>query len=128
MSRLRAFKGTVPASRWVGLEGGEHRGHADDGHRALEVEAEDGEAELGRRLYQTAHQEPGAITMQAVANVLGVDRSAINNHVANKEALLMDVALDVFAEAFAAVRIDAPRSWQDVCRQYARGFADSVIA
>ncbi|MFI9761236.1 TetR/AcrR family transcriptional regulator [Streptomyces sp. NPDC051963] len=72
--------------------------------------------------------EPGAITMQAVADVLGVDRSAINNHVANKDALLRDVALDVFAEAFATVRIGAGLSWQDVCRQYARGFADSVIA
>ncbi len=66
--------------------------------------------------------------MQAVADLLGVDRSAINNHFANKDALLMDVALDVFAEAFATVQIGTRRSWQDVCRKYARGFADSVIA
>jgi len=72
--------------------------------------------------------EPSAITMQAVADLLGVDRSAINNHFANKDALLMDVALDVFAEAFATVQIGTRRSWQDVCRKYARGFADSVIA
>lgn len=72
--------------------------------------------------------DPGAITMQAVADVLGVDRSAINNHVGGKEALLTAVALDAFAESFASIDVGQSRTWQDLCRTYAHGFADSVVA
>ncbi|MFK0288735.1 TetR/AcrR family transcriptional regulator [Streptomyces sp. NPDC090499] len=96
--------------------------------RARRTRGQSAGLDLARIVAAARSLEPGAITMQAVADVLGVDRSAINNHVANKDALLRDVALDVFAESFATVRIGASLSWQDVCRQYASGFADSVIA
>ncbi len=69
-----------------------------------------------------------ALTMQAVADLLGVDRKALNHHVGNREALLELVALDAFSSSFSAVQIAAHSRWQDACRTYAMGFVDSMIA
>lgn len=44
--------------------------------------------------------DPGAVTMQAVADVLGVDRKAVNHHVSDRETLLGLVAVDAFSEHF----------------------------
>lgn len=70
---------------------------------------------------------PAAVTMQAVANELGVDRKALNYYVADRESLLKLVASDVFSASFAAVHIAAEDSWQEACRTYGKGLADSII-
>jgi len=70
---------------------------------------------------------PAALTMQAVADELGVDRKALNYYVTDRESLLKLVAMDVFSVSFATVNIDAESSWQDACRTYGRGLADSII-
>jgi len=72
--------------------------------------------------------EPDALTMQALADELGVDRKALNHHVSDRETLLGLVAMDAFAEAFSAVHIAAHTEWREACRAYARGFTDSVLA
>lgn len=71
--------------------------------------------------------DPGAVTMQAVADVLGVDRKAVNHHVSDRETLLGLVAVDAFSEHFSAVRITANSDWKDTCRTYAIGLTDAVI-
>ncbi|MBA4025856.1 MAG: hypothetical protein C0482_26210 [Gordonia sp.] len=72
--------------------------------------------------------DPGAVTMQAIAGVLGVDRKAVNHHVSDRETLLGLVAMDAFADSFSAVRLAAEIPWREACRTYAIGFTDAVIA
>ncbi|MFC8662214.1 TetR/AcrR family transcriptional regulator [Streptomyces sp. NPDC057199] len=69
-----------------------------------------------------------ALTMQAVADRLGVDRKAVNHYVSDRESLLRLVALDAFAENSSAVDIPADASWQEACRIYAAAFTSSMIA
>ncbi|MFW0785815.1 TetR/AcrR family transcriptional regulator C-terminal domain-containing protein [Gordonia sp. CPCC 206044] len=71
---------------------------------------------------------PDELSMQALADRLGVDRKAINHHVNDREALLGLVAMDAFAASFSAVAIEQHVQWQAACRTYARGFTDSAIA
>lgn len=72
--------------------------------------------------------DPDALTMQALADRLGVDRKALNHHVSDRETLLGLVALDAFSTTFSAVSIAGHAQWQDACRVYAKGFTDSVLA
>ncbi|MFE5291381.1 TetR/AcrR family transcriptional regulator C-terminal domain-containing protein [Isoptericola sp. NPDC056618] len=72
--------------------------------------------------------DPDALTMQALADHLGVDRKALNHHVSDRDTLLALVALDTFSSTFSAVEIAAHAGWQDACRSYARGFTESAIA
>ncbi len=57
--------------------------------------------------------------MQAVADVLGVDRKAVAYHVGDRESLLTLMASTVFASEFA--RVPAPKGgdWRDVLNWYA---------
>lgn len=71
--------------------------------------------------------DPDSVTMQAVADELGVDRKAVNHHVSDRETLLGLVAMDAFAESFSAVQIASSSDWKDACRTYAIGFSDAVI-
>lgn len=70
---------------------------------------------------------PAAITMQAVADKLGVDRKALNYYVTDRESLMTLVATGVFSSSFATVRISAESSWQEACSTYGRSLADSII-
>lgn len=72
--------------------------------------------------------DPDELTMQALANRLGVDRKAINHHVSDRGTLTSLVAMDAFSSSFSAVEIGEDTSWQEACRSYAHGFADSAIA
>jgi len=104
--------------------------HATDatrgtGRRAIGVRAG---LNLARILEAARSLDPGALTMQGLANALGVDRKALNHHVSDRETLLGLVAMETFTEAFSAVDIAAHTRWQEACRCYARGFTDSVIA
>lgn len=71
---------------------------------------------------------PDDFTMQAVANQLGVDPKALNHHVGGRENLRSLVALDTFAANFSAVEVAARSRWEDACRAFAIGLADSLIA
>ncbi|HEY0186025.1 MAG TPA: hypothetical protein VGC67_00920 [Cellulomonas sp.] len=84
--------------------------------------------DLGTILEAARRFEPNALTMQSVADVLGVDRKALNYHVSSRENLLDLVAEEIFREEFSAVRIEPDAAWSDACRTYALGFARAVIA
>jgi TetR/AcrR family transcriptional regulator, tetracycline repressor protein len=71
---------------------------------------------------------PERLTMQAVADLLGVDRKAIHNHVPDREALATLVALDALAANSADVRIPETADWQSASRIYAHALVDGVIA
>ncbi|MCX4099174.1 hypothetical protein [Nocardia sp. alder85J] len=71
---------------------------------------------------------PDEFTMQAVADRLGVDPKALRHHVGDRENLRRLVAMDTFETNFAAVEIAGQGRWEDACRAYATGLADSLIA
>ena len=70
---------------------------------------------------------PDTLTMQAVADELGVDRKAVNHYVSDRDTLLELVATDAFTARFASVRIP-DGDWREACRAFAFGVADSAIA
>jgi len=72
--------------------------------------------------------DPEALTMQSVADALGVDRKALNHHVHDRNTLMSLVALDAFSSAFSAAEHTHYAGWEDACRDYARRFTTSVIA
>ncbi|MEU4361111.1 hypothetical protein [Promicromonospora sp. NPDC023987] len=71
---------------------------------------------------------PEDLTMQAVANRLGVDRKAVNHHVSDRETLLRLVASEAFARSFATVTIPAESDWREASRIYGYGIAAAVAA
>ncbi|WP_072803277.1 TetR/AcrR family transcriptional regulator C-terminal domain-containing protein [Rhodococcoides yunnanense] len=71
---------------------------------------------------------PADLTMQAVADRLGVDRKSVNHHVTDRDTLLALVAREAFLEHFVTVRIDADATWQSACRTYAAGLVESIVA
>jgi AcrR family transcriptional regulator len=68
------------------------------------------------------------LTMQAIADRLGVDRSALNYHVADRQALLELVAEDSFAAYLSPAGITQDTGWREGCLLLARATRDSVIA
>ena len=70
---------------------------------------------------------PEMLSMQAVADVLGVDRKALNYHVGDRETLLGLIAQESFASSFSGVEIAAHADWREACRTYGRGYAQAVI-
>ncbi|MFF7647186.1 TetR/AcrR family transcriptional regulator [Streptomyces canus] len=84
--------------------------------------------DLARIIEAARSLDAEAVTMQAVANKLGVDRKAVHHYVSDRESLLKLMALDAFAERSATVEIPEEASWQEACRTYAAAFTDSLIA
>jgi TetR/AcrR family transcriptional regulator, tetracycline repressor protein len=72
--------------------------------------------------------DPAALTIQAVANTLSVDRKAINHHVVDRGTLMALVAKDAFSSQYSALDVAAQSSWQDACRAYGHMFTNSVLA
>ncbi|HEX5256816.1 MAG TPA: TetR/AcrR family transcriptional regulator C-terminal domain-containing protein [Mycobacterium sp.] len=70
---------------------------------------------------------PEALTMQAVADVLGVDPKALNYHVGDRDALRELVALDVFESALTRVAMPAGGDWRSVLRIYCAALRDAVV-
>lgn len=68
---------------------------------------------------------PERLTMQAVADELGVDRSAINHHVKGREQLLRLVAVASFREGFS--EIDLTGTWQQLSHRYARSYVQALL-
>lgn len=71
---------------------------------------------------------PKQLTMQAVADRLGVDRSALHYHVPDRPALLELVAEDTFATYLSPVGIADDIDWREGLRLLARATRDSVVA
>ncbi|WP_127782944.1 TetR/AcrR family transcriptional regulator C-terminal domain-containing protein [Rhodococcus sp. X156] len=71
---------------------------------------------------------PRAITMQAVADELGVDRKALHHHVRSREALVKMVAADLFTSSFDSARLQQDGDWRQVCTDFARACVDSLVA
>lgn len=70
---------------------------------------------------------PEALTMQAVADVLGVDPKALNYHVGDRDALRELVAVDVFESELNRVTLPSDGDWRDVLRGYAAALRDAVV-
>lgn len=69
---------------------------------------------------------PGRLTMQAVATALGVDRTALNYYVGDRDGLVEILVADLFESELAAVEL--PHSeWQEILRVYGRAIRDGVV-
>ncbi|QNG38800.1 hypothetical protein F1C76_21695 [Geodermatophilaceae bacterium NBWT11] len=67
------------------------------------------------------------LTMQVVADALGVDRKTLNYHVSDRDGLLELVAADVFAEVMARLDVARAGTWQEAVRVYADGVRAAVL-
>ncbi len=80
--------------------------------------------------------DPQNLTMQAVADELGVDRKALNYHVTDREGLMRLVAADVFATNFSEAferHFDAadaakPDAWKQAMYAWASAVRDGMVA
>ena len=70
---------------------------------------------------------PDGLTMQAVADALGVDPKALNYHVGDRDTLRELVALDVFESELCRVALVDDGDWRDVLRTYAHALRDAVV-
>lgn len=69
-----------------------------------------------------------SLTMQAVAEALGVNRKALNYHVRDREGLLKLVAASVFESELTAAEFTAPLDWRDALRELALTTRVCIIA
>lgn len=72
--------------------------------------------------------DPQSLTMQAVADRLGVDRKALHFHVKDKDSLLELIATDAFASRFGSSRLSPGSDWQTACREFARNMNDALAS
>lgn len=68
------------------------------------------------------------LTMQAVADRLGVDRSALHYHVPDRTSLIELVAGDLFDNAMSPGEVGPDTDWREGCLTLARATRDSVLA
>jgi AcrR family transcriptional regulator len=67
------------------------------------------------------------LTMQAVADALGVDPKALNYHVGDREALREMVAVDAFAVELSRIEMPVGGDWRDMLRRYAAALRDATV-
>lgn len=67
------------------------------------------------------------LTMQAVADELGVTRKALHYYVGDREGLLTLVLLDLFERELDSVELPVDGDWRVVLRAYAVAFRDGLI-
>ncbi|BBX05243.1 TetR/AcrR family transcriptional regulator C-terminal domain-containing protein [Mycolicibacterium aichiense] len=80
------------------------------------------------RIVSAARSMPfDELTMQAVADVLGVDPKALNYHVGDREALRELVAVDAFAVELSRIDMPVGGDWRDVLRRYATALRDATV-
>ncbi|WP_003891982.1 TetR/AcrR family transcriptional regulator [Mycolicibacterium smegmatis] len=70
---------------------------------------------------------PESLTMQAVADALGVDRTALHYYVGDRDGLLELVVADLFDAELGAIDLPADAAWQDVLRAYANAIHQGVL-
>ncbi|WP_328467753.1 TetR/AcrR family transcriptional regulator C-terminal domain-containing protein [Actinoplanes sp. NBC_00393] len=71
--------------------------------------------------------DPQTLTMQAVAERLGVDRKALNYHVSDREGLLELVALDVLSGEVSEIPMPAGGDWRDQLRAFAHNMRAGLV-
>ena len=69
----------------------------------------------------------GVLTMQAVADALGVSRKALHYYVGDREGLLTLVVLDHFERELDRVELPWDDDWRAVLRAYAVAFRDGLV-
>ncbi|GAA3912468.1 hypothetical protein [Microbacterium invictum] len=80
------------------------------------------------RIIAAAHgMDPETLTMQSLADALGVDRKALNHHVTDRQSLFELLALDAFRRRFGDAEVTLGTTWQDACRAYAHGMVESLL-
>ncbi|MGZ8814674.1 MAG: TetR/AcrR family transcriptional regulator, partial [Mycobacterium sp.] len=67
------------------------------------------------------------LTMQAVADALGVSRKALHYYVGDRAGLLTLMVLDQFERELAPVELPADDDWRATLRAYAVAFRDGLI-
>jgi TetR/AcrR family transcriptional regulator, tetracycline repressor protein len=67
------------------------------------------------------------LTMQAVADALGVSRKALHYYVGDREGLLTLMVLDLFDRQVNGVELPNDGDWRNVLRAYAVAFRDGLI-
>ena len=70
---------------------------------------------------------PDELTLQAVADKLGVDRKAVSHHVRDRDTLLELVAIEALSDHFVGVSIP-DGDWTMVCRTYATLLKDGLLS
>ncbi|WP_135451824.1 TetR/AcrR family transcriptional regulator C-terminal domain-containing protein [Mycobacterium sp. DL99] len=70
---------------------------------------------------------PGALTMQAVADALGVDRTTLHYYVGDRDGLLELVVADLFETELRSIRLPEGASWQEVLRAYGNAIRQGVL-
>lgn len=71
---------------------------------------------------------PGRLTMQAVADRLGVHRNAVHYYVADREGLMKLLAHDAVVRNARDYHIPEDTSWQGVVRAFATWLKDNYLA
>ncbi|MBB2941242.1 AcrR family transcriptional regulator [Actinoplanes lutulentus] len=71
--------------------------------------------------------DPATLTMQAVAERLGVDRKALNYHVSDRDGLLELVALNVLHSEVAETEPPLDADWRDAVRHFARTMRAAMV-
>lgn len=70
---------------------------------------------------------PGALTMQAVADALGVDRTTLHYYVGDRDGLLELVVADLFDHELRAIKLPEGASWQEILRAYGSAIRQGVL-
>lgn len=70
---------------------------------------------------------PEALTMQAVADALGVDPKALSYHVGHRDGLRELVAVDAFESELSRVALSTEGDWREVLRTYAEALRDATV-
>lgn len=67
------------------------------------------------------------LTMQAVADALGVSRKALHYYVGDREGLLTLVVADLFERELTSVELPDSDDWRAVLRAYTIAFRDGLV-
>ncbi|UNX54645.1 TetR/AcrR family transcriptional regulator C-terminal domain-containing protein [Georgenia sp. TF02-10] len=71
--------------------------------------------------------DPSALTMKAVAAELGVDPSAVNYHVSDRETLRELVAAEVVDAHLASTAVPADADWREALRTVVRRLREALV-
>lgn len=80
------------------------------------------------QIVAAARRAPGPeLTMQAVADELGVSRKALHYYVGNRQGLLTLVVVDRFESELKRVHLPDDGDWRVVLRAYAHAYRDGIV-
>ncbi|MBN3511477.1 TetR/AcrR family transcriptional regulator C-terminal domain-containing protein [Mycolicibacterium septicum] len=99
---------------------------ADDAHRGRRPGRP---PRINRELILAAARRlpPRALTMQAVADALGVDRKALHRYVGDKDGLLELVVADLFDAELKRIEVPSGIRWQELLAVYATAIRDGIV-